>query len=135
MKTLRIGDVFDLTAGMQAYVSIPEKYIYSNVRTKETLAETNIVVGQPTKGGAAMAFDTSVFVGQYVVEETNFGGGGIGMGKHDVYPDGHKITARKLTKSGKYDPKGRRVSFYQSGCFNAMNPIVPVVRTLKMSFA
>ena len=57
---------------------------------------------------------------KYVVEATAFTGGGTGMGPHDVYPDGHHVLARRLSKNGVYDPKAKAVEFYQSGCFNCM---------------
>jgi hypothetical protein len=64
--------------------------------------------------------------GEFVVEETDFTGGGIAM-SNDRYPDGHQVTARKL-KDGKYDPHGKKLVFYQSGCFS--NEILPDKITL-----
>jgi hypothetical protein len=66
------------------------------------------------------SFDTSVFAGKYIVTKTTYGGGGTGMGRHDVYPDGHEVECKKLTKDGGWDKNGRKISFYQSGCFTAM---------------
>ena len=68
-------------------------------------------------------------VGEYVVIATDSEGGGTGMGSHDVYPYGWRVTARRL-KKGRFDPRGKLVSFYQTGCFNAMNPNVPVKRVV-----
>jgi hypothetical protein len=56
--------------------------------------------------------------GEYMVEKTELTGGGVAM-FNDHYPDGHRVTAR-LLKDGKYDPKGRKIVFYQSGCFSGM---------------
>lgn len=72
--------------------------------------------------------------GEYLVIKTDFCGGGTGHGQHDIYPDGHNVTCKKL-RDGKYDADGFEVSFYQSGSFTAM--ILPeeleVVRDMKMS--
>lgn len=134
LKTLKVGDVFALTAGMQAYVTIPEKFVFSNTPDSEQLTTTNVTIGEVRNpNGKKSSLDTAVFVGEYVVEATEFSGGGTAM-FNDVYPDGHKVTARKLTNDGKYNRSGRVVSFYQSGCFNAMNRDVPVVRQMKMAF-
>lgn len=65
--------------------------------------------------------------GQYVVEEAIMAGGGTGHGPHDVYPDGWQVTARKLNPDLTYNPKGKQVRFYQSGCFNCMVPRPRVV--------
>jgi hypothetical protein len=81
-------------------------------------------------------FDTSIFLGKYVVESTSYSGGGTGMGGRDVYSDGHHVYARKLTVSNKFTPKGICVNFYQTGSFTAM--ILPkeitLVDTMKLSF-
>ena len=65
-------------------------------------------------------YDTSSLCGKYVVVKTSFGGGGTGMGPHDVYPDGFEVFARRLNKNGTYNPNGTQVSFYQTGSFSAM---------------
>jgi hypothetical protein len=57
--------------------------------------------------------------GEFVVTQTQFTGGGHGMGMNDEYPNGHHITCKKL-KDGQYDPKGIEITFYQSGSFTAM---------------
>jgi hypothetical protein len=75
--------------------------------------------------------------GEYVVIKTSFGGGGIGHGPHDVYPDGHKVTCKKLDWNGEYEETAFEVSFYQSGSFSA--EILPeeleVVRNMKLSYS
>ena len=58
--------------------------------------------------------------GSYLCVETHFDGGGTGMGPHDVYPDGHRVVAMKLTAEGKFNEKARQIEFYQSGCFTDM---------------
>lgn len=52
----------------------------------------------------------------YIVEETHFCGDETGVGSC-VFPDGHKVVARRLTKTSRYSPKECRVEFYQSGRF------------------
>jgi hypothetical protein len=124
-KFLTVGDVFLLEKGMQAYVKLPERFIYSNRRQSNTLAETNITVGE-MQGPFRAKYDTSELIGEYVVIKTEHTGGGTGHGPHDVYPDGHLVHARPTKKRTKQKP----ISFYQSGCFNAMNEFVPVIRNI-----
>jgi hypothetical protein len=124
-RFLKTGDVFRLDKGMKAYVNIPERFIYSNRRHSNTLAETNITVGE-MQGPFRAKYDTSELIGEYVVIKTEHTGGGTGMGPHDVYPDGHLVHARPVQKRTKQKP----ISFYQSGCFNAMNENVPVIRNI-----
>lgn len=50
----------------------------------------------------------------WTVVDTDFTGGGTGMGVHDVYPDGHFVTAK--------GNGGVTLTFYQSGCFNGLVP-------------
>ena len=76
-------------------------------------------------------YDTNVFISDYVVIEAKSEGGGHGMGDHDVYPDGWRVTARQLNKNGSYNPRGKKVTFYQSGCFSAMNKDVKVIRKME----
>lgn len=59
---------------------------------------------------------------QWVVVKTEFTGGGTGHGPHDVYPDGHEVTAKRIGADGNYDPRGKAIQFYQSGCFGGMIP-------------
>ena len=57
--------------------------------------------------------DKFVFeAGEFVVTKTKFGGGGTGMGDHDVYPDGHEVFCKRL-KDGEYDIDGDEISFYK----------------------
>lgn len=64
-------------------------------------------------------FEVTSRKGRFVVVETHFDGGGTGHGPLDVYPNGHRVVAKKL-KEGKWDSKGRKLEFYQSGCFTNM---------------
>jgi hypothetical protein len=52
--------------------------------------------------------------GEYRVTRTSYGGGGTGMGPHDVFPDGHRVYAKPVNAD---EPL---ISFYQTGCFTAM---------------
>jgi hypothetical protein len=86
------------------------------------------------------AIGTRVFTvpeGQYLVTKTKFTGGGTGMGPHDVFPDGHHVTCKKLGFNGKFVEDGLEINFYQSGSFTAM--IYPedlkVERQMKMSYS
>lgn len=181
MKKLEVGDVFELKKGMEAYISIPERFVFGNLPYSMKEHVHNVEVGEVldvaydesdedlvfcatedileaaemsavklskkdveklvkksirTKKNLPTAFNTGTFLGNYVVEEAASDGGsrGGGMSGHDDYPDGWKITARQLDKKGKYSKNGRVVSFYQSGCFNATNENVPVLRKMKMGF-
>lgn len=58
--------------------------------------------------------------GDYVVEETAMTGGGTGHGPYDIYPDGHRVTARRLNRDGTYNSRNRQVEFYQTGSFSGM---------------
>lgn len=77
--------------------------------------------------------DTKKYLGEYVVYQTSKEGGGTGHGPNDVYPDGHLVKAIKLN-NGKFDKRGLKISFYQTGSFTAMNEDVPVIRKMKMGF-
>lgn len=54
----------------------------------------------------------------WVVTATELSGGGTGHGSHDVYPDGHGVTALQVDETG--EPTGKKLFFYQTGCFNGM---------------
>lgn len=49
---------------------------------------------------------------KFTVTEVDLTGGGPGNGPNDVYPDGHRVTARGTS--------GRTVRFYQTGCFTGI---------------
>ena len=74
--------------------------------------------------------DKFVFeAGEFVVTKTKFGGGGTGMGDHDIYPDGHEVFCKRLIY-GKYNELGDEISFYEDGCFNTTvkKKIIPIRR-------
>lgn len=142
---LSVGDVFALLEEMKIYISLPKKFIYSNVFNgdpgADDLSTTDIRVGSILKAQPNMLtvkkpafFDSASLCGEYIVTKTNTQGGGYGHGNMDYYPNGWHITAVKL-KDGAYDPDGQVITFYQSGAFTAMNEDVPVLRTLKQNFS
>jgi len=56
--------------------------------------------------------------GEWVVVSTCMTGGGTGHGPHDIYPDGHQITVRKLEiGTNCIDWSVEEMKFYQSGGF------------------
>jgi len=111
-KFLRKGDLIELCKGHEVYARVPEKHVYSNRKGSNTLTETNITIGGRF----------SDFAGTYAVVRTAMDGGGTGHGPGDVYPDGHHVYCRRVSD-------GKRVGFYQSGCFNAMiEDIEPIGR-------
>lgn len=58
--------------------------------------------------------------GEWLVVSTTMTGGGTGHGPHDVYPDRHKLTLRRVKKGTdqviSWSADAAR-HFYQSGCF------------------
>ncbi len=175
-KFLKKGDVFKLVKGMEAYVEVPDRFVYDNTQYSSEVTQRAVQIGQIFRGRALKKnykeiladkiieklknsssfkgveidfeilqeaisvpafktnqFDTNDLIGEYVVTSTKYDGGGTGHGPHDVYPDGWHVTAKKL-KQGKYDQKGKKITFYQSGCFTAMNENVPVIRKMKETF-
>ena len=77
--------------------------------------------------------DKFVFeAGEFVVTRTKYGGGGTGMGDHDVYPDGHEVFCKRL-KDGEFDVDGDEISFYEDGCFTTtVDKKVLPIRTMEM---
>lgn len=123
-RLLREGDIIELREGHEVYVDLPKHFVYANRRgCFDELASTEVVIGE-NKGG----MDTGWLAGRYVVVRTAVEGGGIGHGPHDVFPDGHRVTAERLEDDRRlYAPP--RVSFYQTGSFTAMiEAIEPVGR-------
>ncbi len=101
---LQEGDVIELGIGHKVYANVPEHFIYQDKRGSWKLTKTDIDLSNQ---------DFDYLRGIYVVTKTEMTGGGTGHGRHDVYPNGHKVTA-------KMGGDGEEVSFYQSGCFTAM---------------
>ena len=62
------------------------------------------------------AYDPSRGTAKFLVEEAYLGGGS-GPCRHDPYPDGWNVKARRLSDDASYDPKGKLIDFYQSGSF------------------
>jgi hypothetical protein len=136
--TLNVGDVFDGSKGMNVYTDIPRFFAYytenPDIVTPDDrlLTRTNVRISETLKKGSH-TLDLSYLKGKYVVVHAASQGGGTGHSHHDVYPNGWFIRARKLRQDGSYDPQGIEISFYQSGCFTAMNTDVPVVSQMSMS--
>lgn len=110
-ELLQEGDVFRLEPGDTVYALVPQHFLASNTRGDWTVRR-----GKVTVGGE---FD--YLVGEYLVTKTAMTGGGTGHGPHDVFPDGHQVTAVKLPTKGapsyvKQVP--HEVSFAQTGCFD-----------------
>ena len=57
---------------------------------------------------------------RFLVIKTEKTGGGTGHSAHDVYPDGHYVTAIKLSEGDVFDPNEVRVQFFQTGAFTCM---------------
>jgi hypothetical protein len=70
---------------------------------------------------------------RYLVIDATLTGGGVAHG-HDVYSDGHRITAQQLPDDGTFDlSKGEIVQFYQTGEFRCKIPHVTVVGRMRLS--
>lgn len=81
------------------------------------------------------SFDASRADAEFIVERTVMDGGGTGHGKHDVFPDGWHVYARRLGRERQYYPQAEQIQFYQSGCFNCVVPEVRVVGKMTQTFA
>lgn len=116
--------VEELTKLMKDYCS------FDGVKVNKALMKKALSV--PRK--VSTTFSTGQLCGEYVVTQARMDGGGTGHGPGDKYPDGYHVVARKLNKDGKYNPNGKEINFYQSGCFSVVNEHVQVVRTMKELF-
>ncbi len=100
-----------------------KNYLHCDDINKENV---EILVNSLNLSFAFEEFDTSVFVGEYRVTQTSFGGGGSYRemnGRIESYPDGWHVFCQKV---GQPDVC---VDFYQTGCFTAMIPdIMPIKR-------
>jgi len=141
-KPLRVGDVVDLPVGFKVYAAVTYDYekwedVDSDTKKKVARVGTTRDVVELGKGlwanySCLKNPRTTAQSGEYVVVRAALEGGGTGMGPHDIYPDGHHLTLRKLHADGSYDPKGERVDFYQGGCFTAQHDEeIPVVRSME----
>lgn len=72
---------------------------------------------------------------KFLVVDTAMTGGGTGHGRHDVYPDGHRVTAVELDKNNQVKQGGLQVEFYQSGSFTCMVQVVDVVGRMEPTYA
>lgn len=82
------------------------------------------------------AYDKSRGTAEFVVERSEMEGSGTGHGPHDVYPDGRHIIARRLTKNGRYNPRGEQIEFYMSGAFTHMVDVkdIKILRKMQLTF-
>lgn len=127
---LNVGDVFAVKMDMNVRVTVPKMFAYTGMPKATDPASRTIKVGEILDNGAKKKLKTNSFIGDYVVVDTRFDGGGNAV--NDNYPDGHHVFAQRLAKDGSYDPEGETVDFYQSGYFNCVVPFdkTPVIRTL-----
>lgn len=134
---IRIGETRENKIGVLTYAEISkniQKVFVHDVGIEIDVSKINDFVIANIGSYKTETFDTSIFVGEYVVVKANLEGGGTGHGQNDVYPDGWNVICKKLTPEGKYDENGLEVSFYQSGCFTVIhkpNTIIPI-RKMKM---
>jgi hypothetical protein len=131
-----VGDILTVGKRLTAediaskIVKLTKKYSdFDGVTIDKKLLVTAICV--PQYGSDIL--DTKKYIGEYVAYQTSEDGGGTGNGPNDIYSDGHLVKAIKLN-NGKFDKKGLKISFYQTGSFTAMNEEVKVLRTMKMEF-
>ncbi|MFF2532431.1 hypothetical protein ACFVS2_26550 [Brevibacillus sp. NPDC058079] len=123
---IKIGTIFDNSVDVeevkkQIIKGIQEKFDFRvGIQVKSEEAET--FVSSILEKYKEERFDSSIFLGEYVVVHTELSGGGFGHGIHDEYPDGHEVRCKKM-KDGLYDPNGIEITFYQSGFF--LNKITP----------
>ena len=122
-RLIEIGTIFDNSVDVemvkkQIIKGIQESFDFRvGIHVESEEAET--FVSSILEEYKEERFDTSIFIGEYVVVHTELSGGGFGHGIHDEYPDGHEVRCKKM-KEGLYDPKGIEITFYQSGCFSNM---------------
>lgn len=124
---LKEGDFFELKKGDSFYADLPKQLIYDN-----NDFDFGIVPGEVHIDGIRRGMDTRIFEGIYFVTKTSFDGGGYGHGVHDVYLDGHRVTAKRVIKdvTKRDDILSRfEIYFYQSGCFTCMNKNIQALKT------
>jgi hypothetical protein len=124
-KLVQEGDIIILKQGHTVYIQLPEHFVFFNRRgVFDKLTTATVKIGHSNDCG----LDTDFLVGRYIVVRTAMTGGGTGHGPHDVFPDGWSVTARMVGRMH------QEVSFYQSGCFTAMNEEVEVVGKAKQKW-
>jgi hypothetical protein len=116
---LQQWDVFDLKPNMDVYVMAPMHFMADNRKGDWSVTE---VETKPIG-------EFSYLIGSYVVTSTSLSGGG--GSPRDYYPNGHRVTAKKIVKSFEHAPE---VSFYQTGSFTAMNVDVEIIGKASPSF-
>lgn len=102
------GDIIIIGPSDRAYVPLPFSGVSEKYRTRDVTIK-----------------DYAEYVGAYIVTDAKMAGGGKGHSDHDVYPDGWNVSCFKI------DEPEKRISFYQSGSFTAVNSFVPVVGRAK----
>lgn len=108
---LKEGDVIQLNSGHRVYANVPRHFIFENTKGDFTLTNHDVSL-----------VNFEYLQGKYIVTKTEVTGGNTGYDTRDPFPDGHKVTCKKV---GSLDV----VSFYQSGSFTAMiKDIKPIAR-------
>lgn len=103
-KLLRVGDVFEVKRGDNIEALVPKHLVYTGKQGDWSLTRATVTVDGELVYLAAT----------YIVTRTAMSGGGTGHGPHDIYPDGHHVTAIQA------DNRDNSIGFYQSGCFNTL---------------
>lgn len=129
MEYLKVGDIIELKKGHRVYAKLPSIFICDNGDFNFSLHSGEVEIGIMQRG-----LDTSILSGEYLIVKTEISGGGCAMGPHDIYPDGYKVFARKIT-DGRYGTpliSEFEVRFYQSGCFTCMIRDIKPIRTAEI---
>lgn len=124
-RQLRVGDVFRVRRIKPALHFVFERKFVdeklTRVEEQVTLDYTDRITWFETQrrpGGWQRTIERTLDISApwaigatWRVVSARMGGGGTGMGPHDVYPDGLYVEAENLA-----EPK-QRLTFYQSGAF------------------
>jgi hypothetical protein len=78
-------------------------------------------------------YDTSIFIGEYIVVSAYEESSSSGHGRGDDYSGGWRVECKKLNND-KYDSNGLEIYFFQSGCYTAMIENIEPIRKMKMTF-
>lgn len=114
---LREGDVIELTENHTVYAKVPRHFIYDDCKGDFSLIQHDV----------QLSGEFEYLQGKYIVIKTENTGGGCGHGPHDIYPDGHKVTCKRVDKKF-------TVSFYQTGAFTAMIKDIEPIAKAKVSY-